>query len=94
MTGKENVDNGHKNFKEGKYKNTVKKVWKYTLTMELLTTYASASIASRDVGLSVSAITSACRNINKTSGGFIWRYEEFKTEEDEVRKAHFKRIIK
>lgn len=52
----------------------IKVVIQYSLNREFITTFKSASEASRQTGISKSCITKCCRGERKTSGGFIWNY--------------------
>jgi hypothetical protein len=51
-----------------------KQVIQYDLTEKELTSYISASEASRRTGISKTCITRCCRGERKSSGGFIWNY--------------------
>ena len=42
----------------------------------VINTFDSVTKASESIGLSRSAISKACLNINKTAGGYIWKYED------------------
>lgn len=51
-----------------------KAVLQFSLEGELINSYKSATEASRIMGVSVSAITNACRGKSKTCTGFIFKY--------------------
>lgn len=53
-----------------------KKVGKFDLENNLLYTYSSINEASVDVNISISSISAVCspKRINKTAGGFIWKF--------------------
>lgn len=48
----------------------------YDKSNNLLAHYESLAEASGVTGVSVCSIIKACRGINKTSGGYIWRYAD------------------
>lgn len=52
-----------------------KKVNQYTLENKYIKTWESASEIKRQLGISVSSISQCCGGINKSAGGYIWRYE-------------------
>lgn len=58
-------------------------VTQYTLGGELIKEFDSMTLASESTGISVQGISNCCNNINKTSGGFIWRYSS-----EELTKEH------
>ena len=47
---------------------------KKVLCMETKTIYPSVNEASRETGIHVPNISNVCRGIQKTSGGFHWKY--------------------
>lgn len=51
-----------------------KKVAQYDLNENLLNTFDSCSLAARALNLDSSTISKVCRGINKTHGGFIFKY--------------------
>lgn len=53
---------------------SVKPVEQYSLDGQLLGTFRSAADAARQLGLDSSTISKVCRGINKTHGGFIFKY--------------------
>ena len=65
-----NVNYGNRTLK------TAKKINQYALNGKFIKQWNSLSDASRNLRISVSGISACCRNINKTCGGYIWRYEE------------------
>lgn len=54
---------------------TGKTVSQYTLDGKYVATYPSAAMAARVLSLDSSTITKVCRGVNKTHGGFIFKYE-------------------
>lgn len=52
----------------------IKTVIQFTLNREFITTFKSASEASRKTGISKTCITRCCRGERENSGGFIWNY--------------------
>lgn len=53
-----------------------KKIAQYTKNNEFVREYISISSAGRLTEVSKSNIQNALSNINKTAGGFIWKYVE------------------
>lgn len=53
---------------------SVKPVEQYSLDGQSLGTFRSAAEAARQLGLDSSTISKVCRGINKTHGGFIFKY--------------------
>lgn len=53
-----------------------KKVAQYDLDGNLLNTFDSCSMAARELKLDSSTISKVCRGINKTHGGFTFKYIE------------------
>lgn len=69
----------------------------YTKTQEFVSEYPSISEAASAVGASASGVGDCCRRYNKTSNGFLWRFEaddefadmpENATAIEEWRKTH------
>jgi len=56
-----------------------KEVQQLNLGGEVIKEFSAIAQASRESGLSVSHISDVCRGVQKTAGGFIWR---FKNESD------------
>lgn len=54
--------------------NSAKAVQQYSLDGELLNTFPSAREAARQLNLDSSTISKVCRGVNKTHGGFIFKY--------------------
>lgn len=52
------------------------KVEQYDLQNNLIKERNSISEASRKLNIAISGISACCRKINKTSGGYIWKYKE------------------
>lgn len=59
---------------ETKTNSSAKQVEQYSLDGELLNTYPSARIAAKQLNLDASTISKVCRGVNKTHGGFIFKY--------------------
>lgn len=55
---------------------TLKPVVQLSLTGEIIRVWPSTADAIRGTGLTGSQIRKCCKGVLKTSGGFIWRYEE------------------
>lgn len=53
---------------------SAKPVEQYSLDGQLLGTFRSAAEAARQLGLDKSTISKVCRGVNKTHGGFIFKY--------------------
>ncbi len=51
-----------------------KQVKKYTKDNIFIMEFGSISEAERNVGLSCSIISKACKGIRKHAGGYIWKY--------------------
>lgn len=69
--------NGYNEVVNGKGNGSIcdKTVYKYNIEDgRLIEEYASSTIASIDVGVNVSCISSACSMEQKTAGGFLWSY--------------------
>ena len=52
-----------------------KKVFQYSLDMQLINTYISCAEAAKAVDGNADAISACCRGRSKTSKNFIWKYE-------------------
>jgi group I intron endonuclease len=48
----------------------------YDIYSNIISNYPSIAIASRTTGVRSDSISACCRGVQKTSGGFIWRYKE------------------
>jgi len=59
---------------ETKTNSNAKQVEQYSLDGELLNTYPSVRIAAKQLNLDASTISKVCRGVNKTHGGFIFKY--------------------
>ena len=58
-------------------RNSIRKaVDKFTLDGKFLETYSSITEAAKANGLHNASISKCCKNLNKTSGGFIWKYSD------------------
>lgn len=58
-------------------RNSIRKaVDKFTLDGKFLETYSSITEAAKANGLHNVSISKCCKNLNKTSGGFIWKYSD------------------
>lgn len=62
--------------KYGKDANKHRSIAQYTKDGVLLKVWGAMSDACRELGLDSGSLTRACQGINKTSGGFVWRYCE------------------
>lgn len=56
--------------------NNSKPILQYDLNNKLLKEWGSISEASRDLNIKQSGISSCCRKVVKTSGGYIWKYKK------------------
>lgn len=65
----------HKGKKKGKDNPFARKVKQYEKNMNFIMEWGSISDASRELGISVSAICNNIKGLSKTAGGFIWRYD-------------------
>lgn len=83
MTNEENVNYGTRNERAGKAisKAKSKSVAQYSKDGELLKVWSSIKEAGCKLGISRGNISSAARGVYKTSGGFVWKYVEYDTEE-------------
>jgi len=59
---------------ETKTNSNAKQVEQYSFDGELLNTYPSVRIAAKQLNLDASTISKVCRGVNKTHGGFIFKY--------------------
>jgi len=73
VTNKENTKHAFDNSLMD-WQTTAKKVYQYTLGLEFIQEFSSASSASRITGIHSSWITACCRWEYKTSWWFIWKY--------------------
>lgn len=71
ITLSENVNAG---LYEAKTNSSAKEVKQYDLNGNLIQAYPSVAIAARTLSLDSSTISKVCRGINKTHGGFIFKY--------------------
>ena len=53
---------------------SAKPIEQYSLDGQLLGTFRSAAEAARQLGLDSSTISKVCRGVNKTHGGFVFKY--------------------
>lgn len=56
--------------------NKNKKVYQYDLNGNLINIFKSSLEAKRFFKIKNNSITRCCRNLQKTAGGFIWKYKE------------------
>lgn len=61
---------------ETKTNSSAKKVLQYSLDGKLLNTFLSTREAARILNLDSSTISKVCRGVNKTHGGFIFKFSE------------------
>lgn len=73
VTNKENTKHAFDNFLMD-WQTNARKVYQYTLGLEFIQEFSSASSASRITGIHISWITACCRWEYKTSWWFIWKY--------------------
>jgi hypothetical protein len=66
--------------KIGEYNPRAKAVIQYDLKHNFIAEYKTAKIAEEKTGIIRSGICQACKGLNKTSGGFIWKYKNKKDE--------------
>lgn len=59
---------------ETKTNNSAKRVGQFTLDGKLLNTFPSTRIAAKELNLDSSTISKVCRGINKSHGGFKFKY--------------------
>jgi hypothetical protein len=60
-----------------KYRNkTIKSVFQYTLTGNLIKEWYSISQASKELAIGSNSITTCCKGKYKSAGGFIWKYKD------------------
>jgi len=52
-----------------------KRIIQYNLKREIIQRYESLTIASKITGIHIANISQNLKNIRKTSGGFIWEYD-------------------
>ena len=71
-TRKYNCNYGNRNYKCTRHR--IHKVGQYDLQNNLINTYSSLQDAERITGIKYQNISSCCRNIKKSSGGYIWKY--------------------
>lgn len=62
----------------------LKRVNQYSKEGELIRKYFSIAEAAKTTGIDSSSISKCCRGKLKSTGGFIWKYEE---KEDEKRES-------
>ena len=67
-------ENVNKAYYETKTNSSCKAVNQYNLNGEYIATYPSTKEAARQLNLDSSTISKVCRGINKTHGGFIFKY--------------------
>jgi hypothetical protein len=61
--------------KSGAEHHNSKVVMRYSKSGQYIDEFASASIASDFVGVSVDAISKCCAGVSKSSAGFKWKYK-------------------
>lgn len=59
-----------------KLPNKQKRVSQYNLDGIYITTYRSVLETSKKTGVNKTSISNCCNQINKTAGGYIFRFEE------------------
>ena len=71
-----NSENTNAALYETKTNSSAKSVAQYTLDGEFLKSFPSIRLAAKELGLDSSTISKVCRGINKTHGGYIFKYIE------------------
>ncbi len=69
-----------------------RQVQKIDKSGNVVDTFTSVTEAGKAVGLTRYAISKACLGVNKTAGGFIWKYEEREFEHKKVDLDEMKQI--
>lgn len=64
--------------------NLIKAVKQYTCEGIFVKEYESIKLASKITGINNKSISACCRNIDKTAGGFIWRFSFDKLTEEHL----------
>ena len=64
-----------------------KKVYQFDLNMNIIKIYKSLSQVKKENGFDISSISKVCRLKQKTSYGFIWRYEECLDQANYLKRA-------
>ena len=72
---------GEENPNYGKSCVSARKIIQLTKAFEFVSSYNSILEASKITGIDNSGISKACKGIQKTCGGYIWRYADEKGEE-------------
>jgi hypothetical protein len=62
--------------KEGLLKTQARKICRYDKEDKLLNTYDSIAQAAEKTGIDDGSICKVCKNINKSAGGYKWKYED------------------
>lgn len=71
-----NYGNHGQKISETRNFNKNKKVYQYDLNGNLINIFKSSLEAKRFFKIKNNSITRCCRNLQKTAGGFIWKYKE------------------
>ena len=79
MTAKENANYGTRNERSAKTQS--KSVAQYSKDGKLIKIWISINEAGRQLGLSHGNISLAAQGVYKTSGGFVWKYNEVPEDE-------------
>lgn len=74
MTWRENLLNSHIDFRNGKLYNKHKKVAQYDKNDKLINVFHSINEACRKTGTQQASISRCCSGVQKTAGGFKWKY--------------------
>lgn len=74
MTAKENINYGTRNERSAKAQS--KSVTQYTKAGEIVKVWSSTHEAARQLGIRQGNISNVALGVNKTCGGFIWKYVE------------------
>ena len=80
-------------FEKGDYKSiNEKEVFQYNLKGELINKFDSLLKASKETNIEKTSISSCCRKIRDTAGGFIWRFNKEKVYYDKPKKYNEKKV--
>jgi hypothetical protein len=81
MFGKKNIFRSETNKKQiGENNPRAKSVIQYDLEYNYIAEYKTAKQAQEKTGIIRSGICQVCKGLNKTSGGFIWKYKNSEHE--------------
>ena len=78
VTAKENINHGTRNERAGYSRS--KPILQYSKSGDFIREWQGAHEVERVLGIDNSHIIDCCRGKYKSSGGFVWRYKEERTE--------------